>query len=84
MLKRDRVYSAGDPYAALGAAIVIQAIQEARAGCQEAATWLLSDGQMIIDGLGLDVDPQWLRRFVEQGCPVNGDNRKRHRKKVKD
>lgn len=77
--KRQPSTGAGDPYLALAGAILIQAIEDTRAGDLRAAAWLLDTGLFFLDGLGLDIDPDYLRAWIEQGCP---GKLKRHKKPV--
>lgn len=69
--------SAGDPLKALAAATVHQAVIDCRRGDYTARQWLLTDGLIWLDGLGLDFDPDWLAGWVNAGCP---DLRRRNRR----
>lgn len=60
---------AGDPWAGLLAAIILQAAQDTRTGSEEAAAWLLEDAPALLDLLGLDIHPDRVRRWVLAGCP---------------
>jgi len=59
----------GDPWAGLAAAIVLQAVTEARGGDHGAESWLLTEGQLWLEALGLDIHPDRLGRWVSDGCP---------------
>lgn len=59
----------GDPYKLLAANVILQAIKDARAGSREAATWLLFDGLLWLEGCGGDVDPDRWQAWVKSGCP---------------
>lgn len=67
--KRRAKTAAGDPWAALAAAVLIRAVDDTRAGDPEAAAWLLDIGLMFLDGLGLDMDPEYMQAWIGQGCP---------------
>jgi len=45
----------GDPYRRLAACIILQAIKDAKAGNQEALTWLDGPGLDLLDLLGLEL-----------------------------
>ena len=58
-----------DPYLNLAGAIVRQAVIDSRAGNQSAYAWLLDDCPAWLDGLNLDIDPEYWRAWVRAGCP---------------
>lgn len=58
-----------DPWAGLAAAIILQAAQDARAGDLSAASWLVETAPDLLDLLGLDIHPDYMRRWVMAGCP---------------
>ena len=59
----------GDPWAALAGAVLLRAVEDARGGDSLAVAWLLREGLFYLDGLGLDVDPEYLKAWVNSGCP---------------
>lgn len=59
----------GDPWAALAGAILIRAVNDARAGDSLAAAWLEREGLLYLEGLGLDIDPDHLRAWIRENCP---------------
>lgn len=59
----------GDPWAALAGAILIQAVNDARAGDCLAAAWLEREGLFYLEGLGLDIDSDHLRAWIRDNCP---------------
>jgi hypothetical protein len=67
--KRRPSTGAGEPWAGLAAAIVIQAVEDTRAGDLDAAAWLLGDGLFFLDGLGMDIGPDYMRSWINRGCP---------------
>lgn len=66
---KDRRILAGDPWAGLAAAIILQAARDAQAGSGEAAAWLLEEAPDLFGLLGLDIHPDRVRRWVLAGCP---------------
>lgn len=63
--KQDR----GDPWQALAGAVVLKAVQDARAGDPCAAAWLANEAMIYLDALGVDLDPEYLQAWVKSGCP---------------
>ena len=59
-----------DPVNALAAAVILQAMREARHGDEGAADWLISDGPLWLDGLGLDIGPQRIRARIADSRPL--------------
>lgn len=57
---------AGPGLKMLACAVIAQAVQEARAGDQEAMTWLQREGPMWCDGLGYDLTPEVLADLIRR------------------
>lgn len=72
----ERHTRARDPWATLAAAMVLRAAQDAQAGSEEAAAWLLEVGPDWFYFLGLDIHPDHIRRWLLAGCP--GKRKARH------
>ena len=68
MTTKPKRQDSGDPWLSLASAVVLQAVRDARAGDLGAGAWLTDDGLFYLDGLGLDMDPDYLQAWVKSGC----------------
>jgi len=59
-----------DPVKALGAAVIIHAMRQAQAGDLDAAAWLVVDGPLWLDGLGIEITPQAIQARIEDKRPL--------------
>ena len=60
----------------LAAAVIVQAVRDARRGHADAVTWLQRDAQLWIDFSGFDINLDALQRIINQfvaGTPSRGD-----------
>jgi hypothetical protein len=63
-----RSVMAPDPYRALAAAVVLEAIKQARKKDRGAKAWLLDEGYDWLECLGFLISIEAWERFVKNGC----------------
>lgn len=51
------------------AAVILQAVRDAREGDTEAGAWLVDDGLIFFDVLGLDINPERIRARLSDPRP---------------
>lgn len=56
--------------APLVAAVILQAAREAHEGSQDARQWLVTDAPLWLDGIGVDMDPAQIMRWIKRGCKI--------------
>lgn len=78
-IKTDEITEAArmSAYKALAAAVVIQAARDAAKGDPEAARWLQGEGLRWCEGIGYDLHPESLARWLQ------GDKRKKTQARIK-
>jgi hypothetical protein len=65
----DFHYKAEDPYRSIAASMILQGIQDTRAGYLVAQEWLAWDGYFWLDLMDIDYDPPGFLVWVYAGCP---------------
>ena len=56
----------------LAAAIVLQAIRDAKHGDRSARAWLQHDGLAFMDVCGVTLEPVQVKRWIQHGCKSLG------------
>ena len=56
----------------LAAAVIVQAVRDAKRGYPDAITWLQHDAQLWIDFSGFDINPDALQRIINNFVAKGG------------
>ena len=69
MTNRPGKHDSSDPWTALASAVVLQAARDAKAGDHEAVAWLQGEGLRYLEFIGIDLEPEFLRGWINSGMP---------------